>query len=268
MGDEIKAIETEYAGCRFRSRLEARWAVFFDALDIRWQYEVEGYETPEGRYLPDFLLPGVRTFCSDQEHLSRSDLCLGLHVEVKGSVSAISSEMRCVMGSAITNGGAFCGGLLMLGEVPDVSDREGHPFSGVVHPLIQGRAGYAAANQVEFSAHGVGYSPMTWPVLVGNSVLPGVVDRGINEIKSWLRADAIDLLSSLWILNSVPYFVSFYHATKSNGYRMDLQVRDAYLDARGARFEHGEFGVVSPRAVSAWTPPPMPPSGMNPFARP
>jgi hypothetical protein len=30
---EIKAIETSYKGYRFRSRLEARWAVFFDALD-------------------------------------------------------------------------------------------------------------------------------------------------------------------------------------------------------------------------------------------
>lgn len=30
----IKAIETSYAGCRFRSRLEARWAVFFDTLGI------------------------------------------------------------------------------------------------------------------------------------------------------------------------------------------------------------------------------------------
>lgn len=53
---EIKAIETEYAGCRFRSRLEARWAVFFDALGIKWHYEEEGYELPSGRYLPDFRL--------------------------------------------------------------------------------------------------------------------------------------------------------------------------------------------------------------------
>lgn len=53
----IKAIETSYAGCRFRSRTEARWAVLFDALKIRWEYELEGFELPSGRYLPDFLLP-------------------------------------------------------------------------------------------------------------------------------------------------------------------------------------------------------------------
>ena len=50
----IKAIETEYAGCLFRSRLEARWAVFFDALDVQWEHEPDGFETSAGRYLPDF----------------------------------------------------------------------------------------------------------------------------------------------------------------------------------------------------------------------
>ena len=34
---KFKAIETKYKGFRFRSRLEARWAVFFDALGIEWE---------------------------------------------------------------------------------------------------------------------------------------------------------------------------------------------------------------------------------------
>lgn len=54
----IKAIETSYKGYRFRSRLEARWAVFFDALRIKWLYEPEGFEFEDGtKYLPDFYLP-------------------------------------------------------------------------------------------------------------------------------------------------------------------------------------------------------------------
>lgn len=54
----IKAIETHYNGYRFRSRTEARWAVFFDKLGIAYQYEPEGFELPDGsRYLPDFWLP-------------------------------------------------------------------------------------------------------------------------------------------------------------------------------------------------------------------
>lgn len=55
----IQAIETRYAGCRFRSRLEARWAVFFDHLRITWEYEPEGYRLPSGPYLPDFKLYGL-----------------------------------------------------------------------------------------------------------------------------------------------------------------------------------------------------------------
>jgi len=52
----LKAIETRYKGYRFRSRLEARWAVFFDALGVRWQYEPEGFDLDGVWYLPDFWL--------------------------------------------------------------------------------------------------------------------------------------------------------------------------------------------------------------------
>ena len=55
---ELKAIETHYKGFRFRSRLEARWAVFFDAMGIKYLYEPEGYRLSDGTcYLPDFYLP-------------------------------------------------------------------------------------------------------------------------------------------------------------------------------------------------------------------
>ncbi|MDZ7789717.1 MAG: hypothetical protein U5L08_04335 [Xanthomonadales bacterium] len=54
----MKVIETRYKGFRFRSRTEARWAVFLDALGIAWRYEPEGYVLRDGaRYLPDFWLP-------------------------------------------------------------------------------------------------------------------------------------------------------------------------------------------------------------------
>src|SRR5215210_7860944 len=39
----LKPRETTYQGCRFRSRIEARWAVFFDNLGIKWWYEPEGF---------------------------------------------------------------------------------------------------------------------------------------------------------------------------------------------------------------------------------
>jgi len=52
-----RAIETRYKGYRFRSRLEARWAVFFDALGIAYRYEPEGFDLNGLFYLPDFYLP-------------------------------------------------------------------------------------------------------------------------------------------------------------------------------------------------------------------
>lgn len=58
----IKAIETRYAGYRFRSRLEARWAVFMDHLNVPWEYEPQGYVINDNTpYLPDFLVyPNTR----------------------------------------------------------------------------------------------------------------------------------------------------------------------------------------------------------------
>lgn len=48
-----KGIPTEYAGIRFRSRLEAQWAAFFDLAQWRWQYEPFDLKG----YIPDFILP-------------------------------------------------------------------------------------------------------------------------------------------------------------------------------------------------------------------
>ena len=63
MHTPIQPLETSYRGYRFRSRLEARWAVCLDHLAVLWEYEQEGY--PLSRtlaYLPDFYLPQVRIF--------------------------------------------------------------------------------------------------------------------------------------------------------------------------------------------------------------
>ena len=58
---KIKALETVYRGNRFRSRLEARWAVFFHSMGIGYQYEPEGFDLGGGLYyLPDFYDPVAR----------------------------------------------------------------------------------------------------------------------------------------------------------------------------------------------------------------
>lgn len=80
----MKPIETVYRGYRFRSRLEARWAVFFDALGLRWEYEPEGFEFDDGtRYLPDFKVtyPGR---WGDERHCE--------WFEVKGDLADVTSD--------------------------------------------------------------------------------------------------------------------------------------------------------------------------------
>lgn len=59
MGKSIKPIETQYNGYRFRSRLEARWAIFFDIIGLKYEYEMEGYDMEGIRYLPDFYIPSL-----------------------------------------------------------------------------------------------------------------------------------------------------------------------------------------------------------------
>lgn len=53
---------TTYADIHFRSRLEARWAVFFDELGIAWQYEIDQFDDGVTFYTPDFYLPDLDCF--------------------------------------------------------------------------------------------------------------------------------------------------------------------------------------------------------------
>jgi hypothetical protein len=68
----IKAIPTKYDGIEYRSRTEARWAVFFNYLKIGFDYEREGYQTSKGWYVPDFWLPEEKCWIEikgqDYEH--------------------------------------------------------------------------------------------------------------------------------------------------------------------------------------------------------
>lgn len=63
-----KPIETQFDGYLFRSRLEARWAVFFKRLGVKYEYEPVGFDidivkrwdNDNLKYLPDFFLPDAR----------------------------------------------------------------------------------------------------------------------------------------------------------------------------------------------------------------
>jgi hypothetical protein len=53
--NKLNVLPTTYRNIKFRSRLEARWAAYFDMIGVKWQYEPEGYHLDYGNYCPDFL---------------------------------------------------------------------------------------------------------------------------------------------------------------------------------------------------------------------
>jgi hypothetical protein len=55
---DVEAVETKFKGTRYRSRTEACWAVFFDALGVDFSYEGEQVSLSNGEgYVPDFFIP-------------------------------------------------------------------------------------------------------------------------------------------------------------------------------------------------------------------
>src|SRR5258706_5967791 len=101
----MKAIETVYNGYRFRSRLEARWAVFFDTLGIRYEYEKEGYDLDGVWYLPDFWLPD-----------------LGYWIEIKGQEPTEEEHAKALALAEASNTEVylFAGSI----EIPDHDDEK------------------------------------------------------------------------------------------------------------------------------------------------
>jgi hypothetical protein len=59
---QVASIPTWYRGVKYRSKLEARWALFFDFIDEPFEYESEGFDIDGEWYLPDFWLPSVRAW--------------------------------------------------------------------------------------------------------------------------------------------------------------------------------------------------------------
>lgn len=213
----IKAIETRYKGYHFRSRLEARWAVFFDALGVKWTYEEEGFENDYGdRYLPDFTITQKRRIGDD----------LKFFAEVKGDPNAFVKDhdrmVRLLDFGGVLPGFADSGcsacfgtptnGLFLLGEIPDAS--EGHT---IFHPLITHRKGLSKYWASFYASCGDDFSPVAWTATGAFSLLCGIGSE-----------DGLESSSSKWDFQ--------YKAIKLPLH--SLSASDAYIKARSARFEH------------------------------
>jgi hypothetical protein len=212
----IKAIETHYAGCRFRSRLEARWGVFFNSIGWQWQYEPQGFTVgPESiPYLPDFWLPE-----------------LDLWVEVKGVVTP--KDFRTLVWAASEMGlparpdGTDVARLdeiaqsriLLLGDVPEPDD-----LAGSIHwTFDQGASGRTVATRrfLAQTAQGVR------PIQIYGSV--PVMDM------AYFEADEYTDLDRRFLADLTDTFID----VRVNPGR---DVARGYRAARSARFEHGESG--------------------------
>lgn len=121
---EYKAIETHYNGYRFRSRLEARWAVFFDAAGIKYEYEPEGFELDDGtKYLPDFYIPH---FKGRGRGINGED---GIYVEIKGNLTEADLH-KIMLFSGFEQRQPTDTRIIIFGQIPDVKWIPGGYWTG------------------------------------------------------------------------------------------------------------------------------------------
>lgn len=215
----ITAIETRYAGCRFRSRLEARWAVFFDHLKIKWEYEPQGYRVgPDKRpYLPDFRLPEFGAF-----------------VEVKGDPERL--DVGLLASATMADRETYF--MIILGDIPRY-EAGAIPLHTILAPAWDLRRGdepsigdrnqmYAAVRENEAVARVYEYERRVAVTAQRFTFLAGeggtcTMPVGAIGLSDAVAAQPLQQETAWWI---VPH----------------PKIRDAYEAARSARFEHGESG--------------------------
>jgi hypothetical protein len=60
----MRALKTKYKGIEFRSKLEARYAVFFDHYGLKYEHEPQTFKLINSTvYCPDFYLPELEFYC-------------------------------------------------------------------------------------------------------------------------------------------------------------------------------------------------------------
>ncbi len=221
----IKAIETIYNGYRFRSRIEARWAVFFDTLGIPYEYEKEGYDLEGTWYLPDFWLPE-----------------LGCWVEIKGEQPTEAECLKAKLLASATQKSVFIlwGNLepfwyesiplRTINESKQLFETTGeyHPVSDLKYHGVRGHRFSPRNGEVYWSdtfwmftecryCHKVEIT--FWGM--ANALTCGCVNRDDEKVKLWKEA-----FGEEW--------KRYFHDTP--------RLWTAYNAARQARFEHGEKG--------------------------
>lgn len=217
----VKAIETVYKGYRFRSRLEARWAVFFDAAGIQYRYETEGFKTESGdMYLPDFYLPEYR-----------------MYAEVKGDEEQYRNDLPRII-KFLEGENATIKRLIVLGNIPYSKESGGIYWFPVMyyHPLedrivreyktiIWFDRGYNARFVLDWATN---YSYET--------------RETYYKVPIFDRGQGYDGTISYEKLDPIPddeMNPDFNDHPVRHGFKSERLI-EAYRKARQARFEHGE----------------------------
>lgn len=215
---EIKPIETIYNGYRFRSRLEAKWAVFFDALQIKYEYEPEGYKLSDGTYyLPDFYLPQ-----------------LNYYVEVKGKNDHMFSDMEKVRNFVLENKSA----VIILSNIPYDKKAKGLYWFPIIY--YSAKSGGCTMQHYAFFMTGgagsdwVGKGYIQDDFYVGQRRLFSYTPRKGKEPNDFVY-NAIQAITGD-ILDSDDDVFDIKVTFEDCLYLVDASL----LKARQARFEHGE----------------------------
>jgi hypothetical protein len=206
---DLKPIETIYNGYRFRSRLEARWAVFFDALGIEYEYEPEGFDLGDGSYyLPDF-------------YLSKFDLYIEIKPFDKNIVKHIGDnndwEQKCALFRDVTDRAI----LLCYGD----------PAADIYKRLFAFDTCDSGGGSSEYCVNFVNHNGTI--VICTEYERPDrvIYTRGFNDLKinDYVGTPSMFGNDDLWEDTTIPY--DYHNHNKLN---------DAKTKARQARFEHGE----------------------------
>lgn len=251
----IKAIETVYNGYRFRSRLEARWAVFFDTLGIEYEYEPEGFDLDGLWYLPDFWLPEQAYWieikpdhptCDEMEKASR--LAQGLNVNVF-IVCGEPWAKREQLGQGDLVIERKYGTVGFFGNHRLMADHDG--LIGYLHGWGEFERLHAFLHLQEPDTH---YSKPIPEYAVTEQVVKDLIERdkeyflqkhGIQHWRwkygDWTKGLSCENGDCALVFSKEYNGIRFEYVGAHPDYNEE-PLATAYLAARQARFEHGESG--------------------------
>lgn len=232
----IPAKETIYNDLRFRSRAEARWAVFFDSLGVEYMYEPYNFGFTDFAgdkygYVPDFYLPRYEKY-----------------IEVKGTDDALKKDWYKIAGCIdYHNSDISEKGLIILGDIPQYSMFGFGKLPYYTH--LSWNKGVAVEPAIFFSNPKVdtsfGWSIRNFKIIVGaKNIFDTIYEPGFCYDN---RMTVVDAFSEDKPTEATVVVNFTYPNVRSWNFETGYMAK-AYKRARFARFEHGE----TPKPIPIW----------------